>query len=59
MFKVCFLTDYSDHCPLSLRITMNIPIEKVEMPSIMFKLPTQFIWDENANDQFQIALSTS
>ncbi len=37
---------------------MNIPIDKVEMPSIMFKLPAQFIW-ENAHDQFQIALSTS
>ncbi len=59
MFKVCFMTDYSDHCCLSLRITMNIPIEKVEMPSIMFKLPAPFIWDENANDWFQIALSTN
>ncbi len=29
------------------------------MPCIMFKLSAQFIWDENANDRFQIALSTS
>ncbi len=59
MFKVCFLTDRSDHCPPSLRIIMNIPIEKVEMPSIMFKLSAQFMWNQNTNNQFQISLSTS
>ncbi len=27
VFKVCFLTDYSDHCPLSLRITSEASTE--------------------------------
>lgn len=56
-FKVGSLTDFSDHCPLSLRIDMKVPCPNESNNCKTLKLPPQYIWDDDSNSKFLLSLS--
>ena len=57
-FKVGGLTDYSDHCPLSLLLDIHIPSPAENQPCRVHRPPAKFIWDVNSNEMFLGALSS-
>ncbi len=60
-FKVLPLTEYSDHCPISL--SMSIPLDEKSENNIhdtvnkMESLPARYIWGPDSNIRYTLALN--
>ncbi len=52
------LTDYSDHCPLTLSLQISIPMQNKVSISNVYKIPPQYVWEENSYDLFLMSLCT-
>ncbi len=56
-FTVQSLTDFSDHCPLSINIKMYKPI-KVSDSNSLNNLPPRYLWDPESADKLLNELAT-
>ncbi len=60
-FRVLPLTEYSDHCPISLSMSIplhkNPPVNTCDPISKMESLPPKFIWGQDSNINYTLAMN--
>ncbi len=56
-FSVHSLTDFSDHCPLSLNVNIHKSLVPESKSSDLSPLPSRYVWEDNSKDKLLYQLS--